>query len=352
MRCLLLSALLFAALPAAAKTIVLSTADAQCSSPADCTHGLRFARGDWLLVCSNTGDCTAVGYHAGITGQTEHLPVSVLIRRKAGATSPATTLVTVDPPVRENLLLNGQPLQTGALLSLLRADPPRPIVYQHGDKHWTLSTRGAAEVLAKMDAYQGRSGTPGALLNPGNAAYQGTAVSKPVITARLPAWPSRTSESESLRTLLRGPAAASGLAPNGCQRLDHGNHTGQEVPLFTLYPLDKDTVLAETACDYGNAKRLFALVNRDLTRLIGFVPVPNTAFARYHSNGAIEAHQPDDNFGECYQQSIYIWDGSRFVLSRLSTSGLCGKGSMSYVWGALPLFETDVQLDLPPQPDY
>lgn len=96
MRCLLLSALLFVTLPAAAKTIVVSTADAQCSSPADCTHGLRFARGDWLLVCSNTGDCTAVGYHAGITGQTERLPVSVLIRRKAGATSPATTLVTVD----------------------------------------------------------------------------------------------------------------------------------------------------------------------------------------------------------------------------------------------------------------
>lgn len=342
MRPLLLSALLIAALPAAAKTIVLSTADSQCSSPADCTHGLRFARGDWLLVCSNTGDCTAVGYHAGITGQTEHLPVSVLIRRKAGATSPATTLVTVDPPVRENMLLNGQPLQTGALLSLLRADPPRPIVYQHGSKHWTLSTRGAAEVLAKMDAYQGRSGTPGALLNPGNAAYQGTAASKSVIRVVHPAAePPRSSESESLRALLRGPAAASGLAPNGCQRLDHSNHPGQEVPLFTLHPLDKDTVLAETACDYGNAKRLFAVVSRDLTRLIAFAPVSDTTVARYR-NGVIDARQPDGNFGECYQQSQYVWDGSRFVLSRLGTSGLCGKGTMSYVWGALPLFETEV----------
>ncbi|MDO4694365.1 MAG: DUF1176 domain-containing protein [Eikenella sp.] len=350
MRPLLLSALLFAALPAAAKTIVLSTADSQCSSPANCTHGLRFARGDWLLVCSNVGDCAAVGYHPGISGQTEHLPVSVLIRRKAGATSPADTLLALDPPVRENLRLNGRPLQAGTLLALLRENPAQSIVYRHGSQQWTLSTRGAAEVLDKMDAYQGRSGTPGALLNPGNAAYQGTAVSKPVITARLPAdEPPRTSESESLRALLRAPAAASGLAPHGCQRLDHGNHPGQEVPLFTLHRLDDNTVLAETACDYGNANRLFAVVSSDLSRLIGFVPVPNTALARYH--GAIEARQADGAFGECYQQSLYVWDGSRFVLSRLGTSGLCGKGRMSDVWGALPLLETDVQPDLPYQPD-
>lgn len=350
MRALLLSALLIA-LPAAAKTIVLNTANAQCNSPANCTHGLRFASGDWLLVCSNAGNCAAVGYHPGSSNQTEHRPVSVLIRRKAGANSPANTLLALDPPVRENLLLNGRPLQAGALLPLLRENPAQTIVYRHGSQQWTLSTLGAAEVLAKMDAYQGRSGTPGALLNPGRAAYQGAATSKPVITARLPnPEPPRTSESESLRTLLRGPAAASDLAPNGCQRLEHGNHPDQEVPLFTLHPLDKDTVLAETACDYGNANRLFALVSSDLSRLVGFVPVPNTAIARY-SNGVIEARQADGAFGECYQQSQYVWDGSRFVLNGLSTSGLCGKGRMSGVWGGLPLFETATQIDLPYQPD-
>ncbi len=317
-----------------------------CTRPADCPQGLVFSSGDWLLACNNLGDCAAVGYHPGRTGHTGHPPVSVLIHRLAGAGKPAQTLLKVEPPAPENMQMNGQPIRPGLLLSLVRSQPDRPITISGGGKTWTLSTRGAAEVLAKMDAFQGHSGTATALLHPGQRHYRIDApVTRPTIRRPLPpVGQPRTSDSEALRRLLRDSLAASGLAPYGCQRLDHSNHPGQPVPLFTLYPLDQNIVLAEVYCSYGNGSRLFAAVSSDLQRLIAWAPVSNDTDAEY-AHGRIRARHSEGEFGECYRQLEYVWTDRGFDVSGLGISGLCGKGSMSYTWDTLPLFETNVVFD-------
>lgn len=315
------------------------------ATPALAAEGFEFAAGDWVLVCSNSGQCSAVGYHAGeASSPSGDLPVSVRIQRDAAIDSDAEARLMLEAPQPDALRLNGRLLAPGLLVSLLQANPAQDLVVSDGTRRWVISSRGAAAVLAKMDDFQRRSGTPSALMRRGTQTHPGAlADERPtILAAAVPADEAvGTGDSEALRRLLQAPLGNTELAPYGCQRLDVGNHPNQPQSLFMLYPLSADRVLAEVYCTYGNGSRLYAVLNRNFDQVIDVLPVANTAMTRY-ANGVLTAQTARGTFAECYRDDQYVWDGRRFVLSRRGSSGLCGKGRMSHVWDSLPLFETKV----------
>jgi hypothetical protein len=65
----------------------------------------------------------------------------------------------------DSLLGELNPAQTKALLAALTRKSS--IEFVRKGSTWALSDTGAAAVLLKMDEFQGRLGTPGALIRPG-----------------------------------------------------------------------------------------------------------------------------------------------------------------------------------------
>lgn len=59
---------------------------------ADPVTGISFDHDDWTIACDDTRTCRAAGYQAD---EGEHLPVSVLLTRKAGARQTVTAELTL-----------------------------------------------------------------------------------------------------------------------------------------------------------------------------------------------------------------------------------------------------------------
>ncbi len=180
--------------------------------------GIYFSHGDWELACDNTGTCRAAGYQAG-----QNAPAaSVLLTRTAGPGAVVSGQLLIGEPAaglstvrRLTLRIDGRSAGTvsagrksvqlapGVVDALLRALPPYTsaarcgssgaacafgtagIAWTSGQHSWPLSSQGAAAVLLKMDEFQGRVGTRGALVRPGTAseALVPPATSVPVVTA-------------------------------------------------------------------------------------------------------------------------------------------------------------------------
>lgn len=159
-------------------------------TPADQGEGFHFSHHDWELACDNTRTCRAAGYHA----DEDELKVSVLLTRAAGAGAPVQGQVMLgqygDDPVMDalpasfTLTLNIDEKRVGSVRmskdtphsplpphmtgALLKALAKRSVIeFAHDADRWRLSDHGAAAALLKMDEFQGRIGTPGALLRKG-----------------------------------------------------------------------------------------------------------------------------------------------------------------------------------------
>jgi Protein of unknown function (DUF1176) len=183
---------------------------AQAAAPAP--GGLRFSHHDWELACDNTRTCRAAGY--SVDGA--DLPISVLFTRKAGPRQPVTAELMMGdyndsaalnklPPEfklamhinqrgvgqlamsKQTLALDLPEPQTTALLAALSKDSR--IEWTAGKFTWNLSADGAAAVLLKMDEFQGRIGTPGALLKKGSRSEDAVLPALPAPVLTIPALP-------------------------------------------------------------------------------------------------------------------------------------------------------------------
>lgn len=151
--------------------------------------GLAFSHHDWEIVCDNTRTCRAAGYH----DDSEKLTVSVLLTRKAGPGQEVTGELMIGdygneglsdlPPVlkltmrvneknlglvvteKDSMVGKLSATQVSALLGAL--SHKSKIRWSTGKYTWTLSDKGAAAVLLKMDEFQGRIGTQGAIIKKG-----------------------------------------------------------------------------------------------------------------------------------------------------------------------------------------
>lgn len=217
---------------------------------------------DWEFACDNTRTCRAAGYQDEALGPS----ASVLLTRRAGPdqlvlatrqladngdaeAQPDIVHMFVEDRALGSVTLTGKDAgqssrqQTAALLHTL--DQDRAIAWRAGASTWTISASGSTAVLLKMDASQGRLGTPGALVRKGSKpeATVLPALSLPVIHAVTPAAATAAvalsaDERAGLLAALR-QASADDLCEALYAESDHA---------LLAYPLSRDRMLVSTTC--------------------------------------------------------------------------------------------------------
>ncbi|MDR3055490.1 MAG: DUF1176 domain-containing protein [Zoogloeaceae bacterium] len=300
--------------------------------------GVNFYHEDWSLVCDNTRACRATGYQ--IDGER---PVSVLLTRKAGPSQPVTARLNVVSTEEDEdwlrLRINGHDLgalaplrdelfslnkaQTNALLRALVRDSEILVVGRH-DQQWELSDKGAAAVLLKMDEFQGRLGTPGALIRKGQRDESTVLAPLPVPVVRVPPIPAlRAGDANVAKDSTLRDALRKTTDDDECPSLD-----SQSV-LDIVARLGKDKLLVSALCwraayneGYG-----YWIINAKTP----WQPVLVTTSATDYTEGRLSATQKGRGLGDCWGNSEWSWDGKSFIKTGESNAGLC-KGFVGGAW--------------------
>lgn len=333
----------------------------------------------WILVCDNTGTCRAAGYQHDNTEHQTFLPVSLLLTRQAGADTKVEAQVRLLPAAGQEQKIGGITLQltdwsqknakpvdygpiqtddegiatlsdsqTAALLAHLRTpEPSIKFIADDGSDnapYWTpYSNREHLAILAKMDEYQGRSGTPSALLNPGTSDK---VVPPPAPAPEISAAAVKGDNSGDTITPENKKHAAllKLLQPYGQEKncafsSSAPDKRGQNI---TLYPLNDKQTLAETICQYGEEKGfyLFAILTADLKKVEKTVGGPIST--GYNGYGEILGARQLDDKG-CGINDLYLWNGTDFVLASKNSNGLCGKGFPGGAWNSLPNYTSNIR---------
>ena len=339
------------------KTLLLLLATLPLAASAFDDNGSYFEHKNWEIACDNTGTCRAAGYQAGEEDQA----ISLLLVRDAGADAAITGEITVIDPNGDdknrqalsghlylddknlgNVTLSDDEAGLKGRLSPAQSEAVSKAVVGSGkitfrtDKTtWTLSNEGANAVLLKMDDYQGRVGTPTALIKRGKDQKTiPTPAAKPVIhAAALPDTPPRVlkagdGEYSALRRLLAEKAG------DDCDRMSEGENE------ITLYPLDSSHTLAETACWLAayNSANYYAILSPDLKTIAATVDIED---GYDYSDGTIESGGRGRGLGDCFSLARHTWDGKRFITTYSAGSGQC-KGFPGGAW-ELPTRVTTVQ---------
>lgn len=166
---------------------------------------------DWAIACDNTVHCEAVGFQPEDEFDN---PVSLWLARDAGPDAPVTARLMAiaadgQDPVTLSITAGGVTLtglapeqdipDTESLRRLLQAMLAAPnAVVSDGRRTWTLSLSGITATLLKMDDRQGRVGTPGALVRPGDASEASVPPPMPAPTVRAATLPTAQPGDEAL----------------------------------------------------------------------------------------------------------------------------------------------------------
>jgi len=327
--------------------------------------GLTFTHKDWQLACDNTGTCRAAGYQAGDAD--DATGVSVLLTRQAGARQPVTAWLKLanwseasraaklPEGSRLSMSIDGRPLgtvtwvpdsdglalnaeQTESLLQALVGTGR--IVWRAGDNEWTLSNRGATAVLLKMDEFQGRVGTWGALVDFGendeSKVLQPLAAPVVRAAATLDRWVNFNAKQA--QQLLRA-LQASGVDKDRCPLLNEDLGAAE----LSVQRLNRDKLLVSIVCARGghNGGSGLWVVNDDAS----FAPVLVTYGGTEYSAGVIRSDLKGRGVGDCWWHQAWTWDGAAFVPTSVWDSGLCRGIAAGGAW-ELP---TRVTAVVPPQ---
>ena len=323
----------------------------------------EFAHKDWELACDNTGTCRAAGYHAGMDGPA----VSLLLVRSAGAGQQVTARIQIGSATDEDKELakgvatlairvdgrnvgtvglvpgaQGSPLSSVALDALMPALlHAKSVDWVSGKRTWTLSTAGASAVLLKMDEFQQRIGTVGAIVRKGSKPEDGVLqpVAAPVvIAAPVP--------KEGKEPVLR-PAQRAALlqelrkmaSVDACGGL-HGAPPDDPEPELEVQRLSGNRLVASVVCELFayNRSNMFWVINATQP----FAPVMVSDTGTFYKNGVISLDQKGRGIGDCWTGEKWTWNGAGFVLTSAFTTGMCKLVAGGGAW-ELPTYVTTVR---------
>lgn len=325
-----------------------------------CAHAdfpsLHFLHDDWELVCDNTGTCRAAGYQS----DEDELTVSVLLTRKAGPHQPVTgelmigyysdEILSKFPSI--SMQINKQTLgktviskdtavaklSTKQVASLLAALPHNSnIEWTAGENHWHLSDKGATAVLLKMDEFQGRIGTQGALIRKGplgeGAVLRPLPV--PVVVAAPLAKPRPTdnqlaiNKSKDLREAFRATLKGDDVCD-----------LQEDKAELSVTRLTDTKLLASTQCWTGayNIGYGYWVVNDTPP----YHPILITTSGSDYSKGTISASHKGRGLGDCWSSNEWTWNGKQFVHTGSSSTGMCKLLAPGGTW-SLPTIITNVR---------
>ncbi|MBD8642959.1 DUF1176 domain-containing protein [Stenotrophomonas sp. CFBP 13724] len=344
--------------------LLLAPLPALCASPTELV-GIDFGHHDWTLACDNTRTCRAAGYQNDEAA--DQLPVSVLLTRHGGPDQPISASLMLGQyeesvlPDRLTLQINGkdqgaldyvagagtatlEAAQVAALLASVTGPGAGSVVFTGDDqRQWKLSARGASAVLLKMDEFQGRLGTPGAVMRKGKQAESSVPAALPmpvVVLAKLAA--ARPSDaalagSDALRAALVAATPA-----DDCAALQPDQTVSMDEPVVPLkvQRLSADKLLVSALCWRGayNAGSGYWVVNAQAP----YEPQLVTHFGTDDDGRSISGSHKGRGLGDCWSMNTWGWDGRRFVATSATTTGLCRLVAAGGAWD-LPTRVTTVK---------
>jgi Protein of unknown function (DUF1176) len=315
--------------------------------------GMDFEHEDWEVACDNTRTCRAAGYQADGDGSDEEpLPVSVLFTRAAGPHTPVSGKVRVDGddpiPSEVELRIDGKALgkvsldkkeakgklsapQVQALLSALRHTSR--IEFVAGKRIYRLSGAGASAVLLKMDDFQGRVGTPGALVRKGSKPESSVLqpMPAPLITVPKldPPQPGdkalAADKSGALHRALQHNLREALKGKEDTEGCDEFNSKSE----LSVSRLTGGKLLVSAECwmaAYNDGSGYWVIEDH-----APFRPVFVTTQATSDQNGIITSTQKGRGVADCLGFEVWYWTGSRFVHGESGTTGQC-KGIGGGAW--------------------
>ena len=321
--------------------------------------GISFSHQDWEIYCSNTGTCRAAGYQ-NEDGQNE--PASVLLTRKAGAKQTVSAEFALANFEQESLpaaklqnihfYVNGKDLgqvsvdgtefpimgklSTNQVNGLLQqAKQKTDIVFKNSNVQWQISDAGMTASLLKMDDFQKRIGTVGALIKKGSIdeskilAAQPKLVVEKVKTADKPylTLQPKTKQYQSVYSLLMA-AQPIPKEEGFCEGIYNGD--GTESQPIELYKLSNNKVLAMTLCwraAYNEGYGAWVL-DQSLTGKATLV----TEHASDFGLGVMSSAQKGRGIGDCWSSDEWVWDGQKFVHTKDMWTGMCKGLAAGGVW--------------------
>lgn len=327
--------------------------------------GIDFQHGDWEVACDNTGTCRAAGYQA----DADERAVSVLLTRKAGPNQAVSGQIMLgaydeesvammaklpDPVVlqmriddtssgimsvgKQTAIAKLSAKQVAALLASLSATSD--IEFVAGDNSWHLSDVGATSVLLKMDDFQGRIGTRGALTKKGPLDEQHVVLARaaPVVHAAK----FQEGETKPSPWLVQNAAALQSALLKTTGTEDCQNLTGAEPAdlLFQAARLDDQRSLVSFECWRAayNEGIGFWVINTKPP----FDPVLVTTMGSEYSAGGISSNQRQRGLGDCWSVDTWVWDGRRFVPTASSSTGMCKLIAPGGTW-ELPTLVSEIR---------
>jgi hypothetical protein len=330
---------------------------------ADAGEGFHFSHHDWELACDNTRTCRAAGYHP----DGDELKVSVLLTREAGAGTPVKGQVMLgqygdEPaidalPATFTLTLNIDERAVGKVRmdkDSLVSDLPPPLVaaltralahssqieFVRGQNRWHLSDQGAAAALLKMDEFQGRLGTPGALLRKGTRSEDSVRPPVPIPTLSQPRLPS-AQPTDAQFVARHAKALLSALKNSDPQEeCNDIHHAEPEPPEFNATRLTATQMLVSTRC--WLAAYNFGYGHWIVNDKPPFQPQLVTTLASDEGSNQLTSSQKGRGLGDCWSSDEWSWNGQRFVHTHSSTSGMCRLMAAGGAWD-LPTLVTEVK---------
>lgn len=333
--------------------------------------GVSFSHQDWEIYCSNTGTCRAAGYQA-LDGSEN--PASILLTRHAGAKQVVNAEYALslydESPIPANRLrnihfyVNGKDLgpvgvnakeaplmgklstqQVNALLQ--QSKQKNEIVFKNSAFQWRISDAGMTATLLKMDDFQKRVGTVGALVKKGKADESKVLAARPKIvvkhvkTAAKPylVLQPKNKQFQSLYSQLM-TASFSARDEHFCDGVYDYTSGGAKPQPIALYKLSNKKVLAMSLCwraAYNEGYGAWVL-DESLKGKATFV----TEAASYFNEGVISSAQKGRGIGDCWSSSEWVWDGQKFVQTKDMWTGMCKGLAAGGVW-ELDLIEAVVK---------
>jgi hypothetical protein len=338
-------------------TFALNVASAAAGAypRADLTS-ISFDHKDWELACDNTRTCRAAGYHA----EDDEPNATILLTRAAGPDQAVTVQLQLADDERHPAPDELAMTVDGRSLGSVRIDPKSnigkltgaqvqallPALFRDGrvawsakGTTWTISTAGANAVLLKMDEFQGRLETPGALVRKGTKPE--SAVLSPIAPPEIAAAP----VSQDNRPVKLAPAQTRDLLAalrktvkdGSCELVDKKSDDASEPEVRHL---TKDKLLVSHACwtaAYNSGDGYWVVDAKP-----PYAAVLVTTSATDYANGVISSGQKGRGIGDCFSSATWTWDGQSFVQTSATTTGMCRQIAAGGAWN-LPTLVTRVR---------
>ena len=320
------------------------------------TASTTFSHKDWELACDNTRTCRAAGYHEEDDGPN----ATILLTRAAGPNQPVKVELQLadderhPAPDQLAMSIDGRALgivrtdaktstltltdaQVRALLPALLKDGR--IAWTGKGTTWTVSTAGANAVLLKMDEFQGRLNTPGALVRKGSKPESDVLhpLPAPEIQAGLVSQDKNPIKLTTTQTRELKAALRKTVKEGDCELLDSTSETAGELE---VRPFTKDKLLVSHTCWIAayNTGDGYWVVNAKPP----YAAVLVTTSATDYDDGVITSFQKGRGIADCVATATWTWDGRAFVHTSDTTTGMCRQITPGGAWD-LPTLVTNVR---------